>query len=233
MRSADRLPILVVLAFVAGCTTIADTALSIKSAVTPAPVAASAPAAAVAAAPAAAPAPTPKPEAPPVNAAAQRSFDDAKRALAAGRVDEAERGFAALAQSNPELGGPHANLGLIWRNAGKTADAVAALERAVQASPNQAVYFNQLGLAYRANGQFAKALTAYERAIELDAAYAAPVLNLGILHDLYLNDPPRAVELYTRYLSLAPGQEATVNKWLAELKNRKPGGAATAKKEQS
>jgi len=232
MRSADRLLIVTALAMLAGCTTIADTALSLKAAVTPSASAASAAAPAPAAAPAMAP-PPPKVEAPPVNPNAQRAFDEAKRALAAGRVDEAERGFAALAQSNPELGGPHANLGLIYRNAGKNAEAVAALERAVQASPGQAVYFNQLGLAYRSSGQFGKARGAYERAIELDGAYAAPVLNLGILHDLYLNDPPRAMELYARYLTLAPGQEATVNKWMAELKNRKPGGAAPAKKEQS
>ena len=220
MRSADRLLIVTALAMLAGCTTIADTALSLKAAVTPSASAASAAAPAPAAAPAMAP-PPPKVEAPPVNPNAQRAFD------------EAERGFAALAQSNPELGGPHANLGLIYRNAGKNAEAVAALERAVQASPGQAVYFNQLGLAYRSSGQFGKARGAYERAIELDGAYAAPVLNLGILHDLYLNDPPRAMELYARYLTLAPGQEATVNKWMAELKNRKPGGAAPAKKEQS
>lgn len=226
MRSAERLIVWSALALMAGCTTIADTALSLKAAVTPAPSAAPAPAPA-------APPPPPKVEAPPVNPNAQRAFDDAKRLLAAGKVDEAERAFTALAQSNPELGGPHANLGLIHRNAGKHAEAVAALERAVQASPAQAVYFNQLGLSYRAAGQFAKARAAYERAIELDANYAAAVLNLGILHDLYLNDPPRAMELYARYLTLAPGQEATVNKWMAELKNRKPGGAAPAKKESS
>src|SRR5574341_315627 len=48
---------------------------------------------------------------PPVDAAEQRAFDEARRALRAGRSEEAERGFRALAQANPELGGAHANLG--------------------------------------------------------------------------------------------------------------------------
>ena len=73
-------------------------------------------------------------------------------------------------------------------------------------------------------------LAAYERAIELDAQYAAPVLNLGILNDLYLRDGARALALYERYLALTGGKDATVTKWVADLKNRKP---AAAKKEAS
>ena len=48
------------------------------------------------------------------------------------------------------------------------------------------------------------------------------MLNLGILHDLYLRDGKRALELYDRYLALSPGGDATVAKWVADLKNRKP-----------
>ena len=169
---------------------------------------------------------------PPVSASVQRAFDEAVRALRAGRTAEAERGFKALAASNPELGGAHANLGLIHRHAGKGAQAVIELEKAVAASPRQPLFFNQLGIAYREQGQFAKAREAYERAISLDAAYAAPLLNLGILHDLYLWDGKRALELYDRYLALAPGGDATDVKWVAELKNRKPQQAMLARKEK-
>jgi Flp pilus assembly protein TadD len=164
----------------------------------------------------------------PVDPAAQRAFDDARSALAAGRADEAERGFRVLAQSNPDLAGPHANLGLIYRRAGKLPEAVAALERAVQASPKRAVYLNQLGITYRQQGQFAKAREAYENAIALDPAYAAPLLNLGILNDLYLGDGKRALELYGQYLALSPSGDAAVSKWVADLKNRKPQGQQQA-----
>ena len=181
----------------------------------------------------AAPAPAPAEVLAPVDANAQRAFDAARRLLAAGRTEEAERAFAALAKSNPELGGAQANLGLIYSRAGKTDEAVAALEQAVRASPRQPVFHNQLGIAYRQQGQFAKARGAYEKALDLDPNYAAACLNLGILFDLYLRDGKRALELYDRYLTLPNGKDVAVTKWVADLKNRKPAPNAAAKKEQS
>jgi Flp pilus assembly protein TadD len=242
----------------AGCSTLGESFKTLKDKVTGEPTAASNPepktgtAATVAARPASAPlaAPTPPPAAapvvvakpepapekidvePPVSTAAQRAFDDAKRALRAGRQADAERAFKALTVSNPELGGPHANLGLIYRQAGRSAESVAEFEKAVLASPRQAIFHNQLGIAYRLNGQFTKARTAYEKAIDLDADYAAPHLNLGILHDLYLWDGKRALELYDRYLALSPGGDTTVVKWVADLKNRKPQHAMLTRKEK-
>jgi Flp pilus assembly protein TadD len=167
----------------------------------------------------------------PVDARTQAAFDTARRAMRAGRNDEAERQLKALAQSNPELGGVHANLGLIYRQAGKLPEAVAAMEKAVQASPKQAVFHNQLGITYRQQGQFTKARDAYEKAIALDTAYASPVLNLGILSDLYLQDRKRALALYDQYLALAGG-DAAVTKWVADLKNRKDDHVALSVREK-
>lgn len=164
--------------------------------------------------------------------AVRKAFDDAVRALRAGRVAEAERGFHALAQAHPGLGGPHANLGLIHRQAGRLAEAAAELELAVKASPLQPQFHNQLGIVYRQQGRFAQAGEAYEKAIALDANYAAAVLNLGVLSDLYLGDGPRALALYTRYLALTPAGDAAVNKWIADLKNRKAPPAPAERKEK-
>ena len=169
----------------------------------------------------------------PVSAATQRAYDDALRALRAGRTDDAERGFKALAQAQPALGGPHANLGLVYRQQGKHAEAVAELERAVAASPQQPQYAAQLGLAYRYTGQFTKARAAYERALELDPSSANATLNFAILNDLYLGDSKRALELYDRYLALTTGGDALVTKWVADLKNRKPPATLVSKKEPS
>jgi tetratricopeptide (TPR) repeat protein len=85
----------------------------------------------------------------------------------------------------------------------------------------QAVRLNQQGIAYRQKGQFDKAREAYERAVVLDPSYAAAILNLGILQDLYLADAPAALSLYQRYLALSPAGDALVVKWVAELKIRK------------
>ena len=226
MRFADRLwcPCLsaAVCAAVAGCASSPGQ-----------PPVAAATASVLAPAPASVPAPEPPKPAieSAVPATAQRAFDDARRALAAGRVDEAERTFRSLARSNPELGGPHANLGLLHLQAGRPAEAVVALEQAVLASPQQAVYFNQLGIAYRQHGQFGQARDAYERAIALDPGYPAPLLNLGILLDLYLRDGQRALELYDRYLALSGTTDSRVTKWVADLRNRKPDKTLLSRRE--
>lgn len=242
MRFADSLmrgTFAAALVALSGCSTLSDAGKKIQEtvvapvakALTPAP-AASAPAA-TAAAPAVAPAAPARVEAP-VPPAAQRAFDDALRALRAGRTEDAERGFTALTKSNPELGGPHANLGIIHRQAGKFAESVAELEKATKASPEQPVYFNQLGISARHAGDFAKARAAYERALEIEPKYAAAQLNLGILFDLYLRDSAKALEAYERYAALSGGQDASVAKWVTDLKNRKPAqNNAPAKKEQS
>ena len=158
----------------------------------------------------------------PVSAEVQGQFQRALQAQRAGRLDEAERQWRALAQSQPELGGVHANLGLVHTLAGRHAEAVAALERAVLLSPTQPRFFNELGIAYRGNGQFEKARDAYERALTLDAHYAAALLNLGILHDLYLGNGAKALELYDRYLALTQSADATVTKWATDLRRRTP-----------
>jgi tetratricopeptide (TPR) repeat protein len=180
---------------------------------------------------AAAPAAPAKVEPPPVDPAVERAFANARAALLAGRMDEAERGFAALAKSNPELGGVHANLGIVYRRAGKLAESVAALERAVAANPKQPVYQNQLGIAYRMAGQFERAKGAYEKAIDADPNYALAYLNLGILFDVYLWDSARALEHYERYLALAPGGDDKVKRWAADIRNRSTKRVASRKEQ--
>ena len=231
MRSADMswrlLAGMVLCAGVAGCASVTEPLVAlkdaVKEAVTPAAVSASAPTST----------PTPVAIAPkavepetPVSPAVQRAYDDARKAMRAGRLADAERGFQALVQSNPELGGPHANLGVIQRQAGKLPEAAKEFELAVKASPNQPIYWNELGITYRQLGAFPKARDAYEKAISLDPQFAAAHLNLGILHDLYLWDGKRALEMYDRYLMLSPGGDPTVTKWVADLKNRKPAPVA-------
>jgi Flp pilus assembly protein TadD len=167
-----------------------------------------------------------------ISPAVQQEFENAIDALNAGRSEEAARSFLALTRSHGELGGPHANLGIIYRQTGKRAEAVAELEQAVQLNPQQPVFLNQLGIAYRQQGQFAKAREAYEKAIELDPGYPAPYLNLGILFDLYFWDSKRALELYDQYLALTPGGDDKVVKWVADIKNRSQRGGKLSRQEQ-
>jgi len=233
MRSASFLSLRIAAAALAlaaaGCSTVSDGMSAVKSAVGGGGGSTASSGASTAPAPVR---PAPPVYDAPVNPATQRAFDDASRALRSGRVDEAERAYRAIAQASPELGGPHANLGVIYRQAGKVDDAVRELETAVKLSPRQPIYLNQLGIAYRQQGQFAKARDAYQRALAQDPGYAGAMLNLGILYDLYLGDTQRALEQYARYLSLFPNGDPTVSKWVADLKNRKPGPITVSSRQE-
>lgn len=229
MRSVDRLIRSVCLG--AACAALSACAMFDKAAV-PAGGAPETKAASAAATGKEAAAPVAKPETPPISPAAQRAYDTARQALAAGRTADAERGFVALTKSEPELSGPYANLGLIYRQAGKTPEAVTSLEKAVQRSPQRPDLHNQLGITYRMAGDFAKAKASYEQSIALDGNYAPAVLNLGILYDLYLWDGARALELYDRYLQLTPGGDDQVKRWVSDLRNRSTQKSAPQRKEQ-
>jgi len=231
MRSAERLSLALTAAaaalLLAGCSSVkfmgrgaAQDASA--SASTPAQAASAAASAAV---PDAGPAPA---STGPIPAATQRAYDDALALLRAGHVADAEKGFRALAQSNPELAGPHANLGVIARNAGRLPEAVSELEKATTLAPGHAVAWDQLGLTYRQAGEFTKARDAYQHALAINPGYATAVLNLGVLEDLYLAEPAKALELYTRYLALVPGGDPVVTKWQADVRRRVPGAAAAA-----
>lgn len=164
----------------------------------------------------------------PIATATQRAYDDALALMRAGHAADAARGFHALTRSDPDLAGPHANLGVLARQAGRLPEAVAELEKATTLAPGLLVGWNQLGLAYRQSGAFTQARAAYDSALAIDPNYANAVLNLGVLEDLYLGNGARALELYTRYLALTPAGDPVVTKWVADVRNRKPAGAASA-----
>ena len=156
------------------------------------------------------------------------------RRAASGLYDEwVQKSFKALAALRP------LRYGKAERSdapAGLADASVATLEAALAANAKQPQVANQLGIALRKAGQFTKARAAYERAIELDAGAASAAnatLNLAILHDLYLGDSARALALYDRYLAMTTGGDATVAKWVADLKNRKPPATLLSKKEPS
>jgi tetratricopeptide (TPR) repeat protein len=133
-----------------------------------------------------------------------------------------------LIAAYPQFAAPHVNLALLHRKAGRLDEAEAELERAVERNPGNAVAWNELGLTRRMRGEFGEAAQAYERAIAADDRNAAAHRNFGVLLDLYLGDPERALVELERYKELS-GEDRPVSGWIAELRQRTGKPAAPKK----
>jgi tetratricopeptide (TPR) repeat protein len=198
----------------------------------PAPVAApttSTPGAAKAPVAAGAPAATPAADAPIPPRAAQQ-YSQALQMMKSGRSTDAELEFKQLAVAYPQFAGPQLNLGLIYLKDSRLADAEAAFKAAVKIAPSNPIAGNELGIVERKLGKFADAETAYQNAISAEPNYAAAHLNLGVLYDLYLAEPQKALEQFERYIEIA-GDNKQVNGWVVELRKRVGAAAPPAKKE--
>ena len=84
---------------------------------------------------------------------------------------------------------------------------------------DDAAAWSELGVTQRMRGEFKDAAASYEQAIKADPQFAPAWRNLGVVSDLYLGDPQRALTALTRYQELT-GEEKPVSGWIAELRQR-------------
>ena len=127
--------------------------------------------------------------------------------------------FQVMTQSYPDLPGPYANLGLLYRNANQLTEAEGAFQKATQLASWDAATWTEYGVTLRQAGKFAEARTAYEKALALNPNYAPAHRNLGVLLDLYLEDSLAAQTEFETYKTLT-GEDKPVSGWLAELRSR-------------
>jgi tetratricopeptide (TPR) repeat protein len=89
------------------------------------------------------------------------------------------------------------------RQAGRTADATAALERAVRLEPANPIAHHRLGVALLDANQLAPAAAALRQAVALNETSSAAHYHLGIaLH--WLGQEDAAIEAYRRTVAIAP-----------------------------
>ena len=79
---------------------------------------------------------------------------------------------------------------------------------------------NRQAIDLRHEGEFPAAEQAYLAALASDADHPATHRNLGILYDLYLGVPGRALHHYVRFQTLTGGSERSVGGWIADLERR-------------
>jgi cellulose synthase operon protein C len=151
-----------------------------------------------------------------------RANADFSRALGLMRGADATQAILEMqvvTQSYPDLPGPYANLGILYRNANQLAEAEAALAKATERAPWDAQTWTEYGVTLRQAGKFAEARTAYGKALAVNPSYAPAHRNLAVLLDLYLNDPITAQAEFETYKTLT-GEDKPVTGWIAELRAR-------------
>jgi len=173
-------------------------------------------------APASAPAPAAEASAPAAAEPPPRAVADFDRAVGlvrAGNRAEAEIQFQQLAVGYPAFAGPDINLGILYRKDGRLEESEQVLKAATTRNGASPAAWDELGVTLRLRGEFPAAAAAYERAIAADANFAPAHRNLGVVLDLYLGDPERALTELERYQELS-GEEKPVSVWIAELRQR-------------
>ncbi len=165
----------------------------------------------------------------PIPEDAVQQYADALKLMKGGRTADAELAFKRMTVSYPDLAGPYLNLGLIYLQGAHLKEAEASFKDALDRNPNNAIAGNELGIVERKMGKFAEAETAYQRTIAAEPNYAPAYLNLGVLYDLYLAEPQKALEQFEHYIQIA-GENKQVAGWVIELRKR-VGAPAAAKKE--
>lgn len=160
------------------------------------------------------------PPPPPIPPEATQRFERALTLLGANDFAQAAKELQALSIAYPDYSGPMTNLGIVYLKTDKLDDAEKTLKAATQRGEPSAVAFNQLGIVYRKLGRFADADKAYSEALRIDPSYALAHLNRGVLCDLYLQQPQRALEDFERYLQLTKSPDTRVTSWVKELQSR-------------
>lgn len=135
----------------------------------------------------------------------------------------AERELRRMVDLYPDIAGPRINLATLLLERNENDEALGLATEAVAANPRSAAAYNVLGMAQRRAGNFDAAQVAYENALEADPNYDRAQLNLGILYDLYLRQPARALAAYEAFQAAQAEPDAQVTIWIADVKRRAGG----------
>jgi Tfp pilus assembly protein PilF len=158
-------------------------------------------------------------EAPSMDNASRRDFDRAVAMLKDKDYGQAIDLLEKVIEQSPGVTAPYIDIAIAYQRVGKPEQAEEQFKAALMLFPEHPVASNEYGFLCRKTGRFAEARAIYEKAIARFPEYYPLHRNLGILCDLYLNDPACAIEHYEIYSNARP-EDAQVKLWIADFRDR-------------
>jgi Tfp pilus assembly protein PilF len=158
-------------------------------------------------------------EVPQLDEASRKDFERAIAMMKDQDYGQAIDILEKIIEKSPGVTAPYIDIAIAYRHIGKPEKAEEHLKAALQLVPDHPVASNEYGLLCRKTGRFAEARVIYEKAIERFPDYYPIHRNLGILCDLYFNDPECALEHYKIYSEAKP-EDKQVKLWISDLRAR-------------
>lgn len=156
-------------------------------------------------------------------------YSDASALVRAGQFTQAQTKVDAFLAGKPSDPQMRFLKGVILRNLGKTAEALAVFTKLTEDYPELPEPYNNLAVLHAAQGQFDKARAALEMAIRTNPSYATAHENLG---DVYARMASlaynKALQLDHNNTAVAPKLALIRDLFKPNLSNAKPGTAPSA-----
>jgi len=158
-------------------------------------------------------------ENPNMDSESRSEFERAVSLMSEGKNDKAIELLAKVIERQPGVTAPYINIAVAYMRTNKPEQAEQNLKTALGLFPAHPVASNEYGLFLRKAGRFKEAREVYEKEITRFPEYLPVHKNLGILCDLYLNDPVCALQQFEIYSEGMPS-DPQVKTWIAELRMR-------------
>lgn len=147
-------------------------------------------------------------------------YINARRSFQAANYEAADKLLVELIDEQPGLSGPSVMRGDIALANGDLRQAVELYMAAIRVNPVNFNAYLRLAKAQRMRGHFSHAQNTYARALQRWPDGAELHLNLGVLYDIYLNQPLQAQAHMEAYQFLSGDNSGQVVAWLDEIRQR-------------